>query len=66
MMADLKLLKEVKFLPKLYLPTSPRSTMIGKIIIWRISSGGHGLESALRMYYAEETFARDVLIWLLV
>jgi hypothetical protein len=39
--------------------------MIEKII-WRISSEGCRLESALQMYYAEETFARDVLSWWLV
>ena len=36
--------------------------MIGKII-WRISSVGRGPNSALQMYYAQEIFARDVLIW---
>jgi len=42
--------------------------MIGKII-GRISSMGggcRGLKLALQMYYTEETFTRDVLIWWLV
>jgi hypothetical protein len=61
-MADLKLLKKVHLLPKLSL-----ATCLQEYYDWEEhmedSFWGRGLESALKMYYAEETMAKDILHW---
>jgi hypothetical protein len=61
-MADLKLLKKVHLLPKLSL-----ATCLKEYYDWEDHMDdffwGHGLESALKMYYAEETMATDILYW---
>jgi len=61
-MADLKLLKKVHLLPKLSL-----ATYLKEYYDWEEHMEdffwGRGLESALKMYYAEETMAKDILHW---
>ena len=63
-MADLKLLKKVHLLPKLSL-----AACLKEYYDWEEDMEdffwGRGLESALKMYYADETFVNDVFIlWL--
>jgi hypothetical protein len=61
-MADLKLLKKVHLLPKLSL-----ATCLQEYYVWEEHMEdffwGHGLESALKIYYAEEIMATYILHW---
>ena len=61
-MADLKLLKKVHLLPKLSL-----ATRLKEYYDWEEHMEdffwGRGLASALKMYYAEETMAKDISHW---
>ena len=61
-MADLKLLKKVHLLPKLSL-----ATRLKEYYDWEEHMEdffwGRRLASALKMYYAEETMAKDILHW---
>jgi len=51
-MDQLYLLDEMKFVPQLSLATSPSEYFAGR-----------GFSSVVKMYYAEETFVKDVLHW---
>jgi hypothetical protein len=61
-MVNLKLLKKVHLLPKLSL-----ATCLKEYYDWEEHMEdffwGRGLKSALKMYYAEETMAKDILLW---
>ena len=61
-MADLKLLKKVHLLPKLSL-----ATRLKEYYDWEEHMEdffwGRGLASALKMYYAEDTMAKDISHW---
>ena len=61
-MADLKLLKKIYLLPKLSL-----ATCLKEYYNWEEHMEDffwdRGLESALKMYHAEETMAKDILHW---
>jgi len=62
MMDQLYLLDEMKFMPQLSLTTSP-----SEYFAWQDAMenffAGRGFSSVVKMYYAEETFDKDVLKW---
>jgi len=61
-MDQLYLLNEMKFMPQLSLTTSP-----SEYFAWQDAMEnyfvGRGFSSVFKMYYAEETFDKDVLQW---
>ena len=61
-MDQLYLLDEMKFMPQLSLITSP-----SEYFAWQDAMenffAGRGFSSVVKMYYAEETFNKDVLQW---
>jgi len=61
-MDQLYLLDEMKFMPQLSLATSP-----SEYFAWQDAMenffAGRGFSSVVKMYYAEETFVKDVLQW---
>ena len=61
-MDQLYLLDEMKFMPQLSLATSP-----SEYFAWQDAMenffAGRGFSSVVKMYYAEETFDKDVLQW---
>src|SRR6185295_2436434 len=61
-MDQLYLLDEMKFMPQLSLATSP-----SEYFAWQDAMenffAGRGFSSVVKMYYAEETFVKDVLHW---
>ena len=61
-MDQLYLLDEIKFMPQLSLSTSP-----SEYFAWQDAMenffAGRGFSSVVKMYYAEETFVKDILHW---
>ena len=62
MMDQLYLLDEMKFMPQLSLATSPSEYFAWQDAIENFFAGC-GFSSVVKMYYAEETFDKDVLKW---
>src|SRR6185437_10644088 len=61
-MDQLYLLDEMKFMPQLSLATSPSEYFAWQDAMENFFEG-RGFSSVVKMYYAEETFDKDVLQW---